>query len=287
DAEVEYLKGIVAQHWMKLDEALRHYNEASALKPEDLAYLLAQAETLVLLGREDDAMRVLIDRSTYFEHSAPIRDAIGQLYEQRGQMAEAVEYFRQASVLDPEDDAIRERLALAFYRVNRHRDALSQLNRLLAKPELAARADLQVLAGECRFNQSQTVEARDAFEAAARSDSSLVEAWQGVARSSLALNDVRRASLALKKASAVDPDNASTWLLIGYTKMREGDTAGAFESFGRAATLDSSDPVAVTMMGLLFQRNGMTDRAINLYGRALAISPKDELAQKLMADVSK
>lgn len=285
--EVEYHKGIIAQHWMKNEEALAHYAQASRLKPNDLAYLLAQAEMLVILNRPDEALQMLIDRSSYFEHSAPIRDAIGQLYEQKGDTTEAAEYYRQASVLDPEDDTIRERLAVAWYRVGRHRDALTQLNRLLEKPEWSGRADLLVLAGECRFRQSLTVEARDAFETAARIDSSLIPAWQGIARTSLSVNDFRRASLALKKASALDPENASTWLLIGYTKMRQGDADGAFDAFSRAATLDSSDPVALTMMGLVLERSGQTDRAINQYGRALTVDPKDELAQKLMADVSR
>lgn len=287
DAEVEYFKGIVAQHWTKHEEALAHYTEASARKPDDVAYLLARAETMVVLGRTDEALRTLIDRSSYFEHSAPLRDAVGQLYEQKGQTAEAAEYYRQASVLDPDDDAIRERLAVALYRTGRHRDALAQINRLLEKEEWAARGDLLILAGECRFEQGLTVEARDTFEAATRVDSSLIFAWHGIARTSLALNDLRRASLALKKASALDPDNASTWLLIGYTKMREGDSNGAFQAFSRASTLDSSDPVALTMMGLMLERSGQADRAIDLYGRALAADPKDELAQKLMADVSK
>jgi tetratricopeptide (TPR) repeat protein len=285
DAEINYLLGVIAQRWQRHEEALELYQAASVRRPDDLAYLLATAEQHVTVGRPDEAMRLLADRVVYFDTSPAIRDALGQLYEQSGRIDDAIDAYRQASVLDPTDESIRVRLTRALYQRGRSSEALSQAERLLQSDISDYRFELLLLVAECRLKLGQIPESRDAFEQASRIDSTHIGAWRGIARASIEQGDLRRASLALSKAEALGPNEPLTHMMIGLLRIQQGDHVGAMQAFRRASELDSTDPLARTMMGWIHQRAGRSEEAVRFYGEALVADPKDALARRLLADV--
>jgi protein O-GlcNAc transferase len=285
DAEIDYLMGVVNQRWQRTAQAIACYEAASTKKPEDPAFLLAKAEALVLAGEIDAALKSLMDRVVYFEHSAAIRDAIGQLLEEKGMHAEASEYFRQASVLDSEDAGIRERLALSLYREGKHNESLAQLNRLLKRDSHANRTDLLQAAGECLLQMGRNLDARNRFDTAMQIEPSNVPAMLGVAKSSIALRDYRRAELVLAKALAINSSDVDTLMLVGFCRLEQDRLDDALAAFRRANAIDGRDTVALCMIGLIHQKQGRPVQAIEMYGQALAINSKDELAGSLMASV--
>jgi Flp pilus assembly protein TadD len=113
-AEAYYLSGVIFQRWQQPQTAFDFYSQAHERAPAELAYLLAQAEMLVFMDRAPEALAMLQERVIYFEHSAVIRDAVGQLLMQEGRYREAADMFRQASILATDDMVIREHLALAL-----------------------------------------------------------------------------------------------------------------------------------------------------------------------------
>jgi tetratricopeptide (TPR) repeat protein len=80
NAEADYLAGVIYQRWQKLEVALNCYKAASAKAPTELAYLMAQAEMLVAMDQQGEALKLLESKVTYFEHSATIRTASQQLH---------------------------------------------------------------------------------------------------------------------------------------------------------------------------------------------------------------
>src|SRR5690606_18442747 len=120
------------------------YAMAAEKAPQELAYVLAQAEMLVTLDRPLEALSLLREKLPNFEHSPALRDAIGQLLIGQGRYDEAVEMLRQATVLATDDLAIRERLGLALVYAKRYREAHEVLSRLVREDRYARRADLLV-----------------------------------------------------------------------------------------------------------------------------------------------
>ena len=78
-----YLAGVVYQRWQKPERAYEFYTAASDKAPAELPYLLARSEMLVELERQDEALSLLQGKVVYFENSAGIRDAVGQLLTQK------------------------------------------------------------------------------------------------------------------------------------------------------------------------------------------------------------
>ncbi len=285
DAEADYLSGVVSQRWQRNEQALTYYKAASEKQPAELAYLLAQAETLVAMNKSDEALALLEARVVYFEHSAPIRDAVGQLYMQRGKYIQAVDMFRQASILSTDDLAVREHLALAQFRAKQYRDASDTLVRLLKDERYLKRADLYIAQGECCLQLGRFREARESFELASQISPAQAGIWLGMAKSAMELSDLRRAEMSLKRALTLDPASSESNLLMGYLRLKQDKLDEAMASFRKASALDSTDTVSLCMVGYTLEKQGKNTEAFEYYNRALKLKPGDDLATRLMAEV--
>jgi tetratricopeptide (TPR) repeat protein len=286
NAEADYLTGVIYQRWQKPQTAFDYYRAASEKAPSELAYVMARAEMLVAMDQQAQALALLQEKVTYFEHSAVIRDAVGQLLVQQKKYKEAVDMLRQASVLATDDMSIREHLALAMFYAGQYREAVDALTRLMKKDGYDERADLFAALGECQLNLGQYREARSTFETATQLSPSSAGMWLSHAKAAMQLNDTRRAEVSLKKAIALAPDSSEAHLLMGYMRLRQNDLAAALPSFKKAAALDQSDTVSLCMVGYALERLGKPEQAVQYYSKALRLKPSDEMAQKFMASVN-
>jgi len=284
-AEADYLGGVICQRWQRFQDAYDFYRSAAEKQPGELAYLLAHSEALVLLNRPDDALTLLQTRLTFFESSATLRDAVGQLLMQKGKYDDAVDMFRQASLLATDDNNVREHLALAQVRTKRYREAADVLTRLLKDERYAKRADLYLALGESQLNSNRPRDARDAFETASQLNPNQASIWMALGRAALQLNDPRRAEIAIRRAISIDPASSEAHLLIGYVRLRQNKQADALAAFRKASALDPNDTVSLCMIGYVLERSGKPRQALQYYAQALKLKPRDEMATRLMADV--
>lgn len=291
DAEIDYLRGIVQQRWQRPQAALGHYAAAAEKRADDVAFPLAQAEMLVQLDRRGEALKLLLARVQYFEHSATIRDAIAQLLQQNGAVRPAIDYYRQASVLDADDVGIRERLALALYEAGESREALSQLTRVIAAARsadanAAPRVDLMLAAAECELAIDDARAARRRFDDITSIEPNSAEAWLGSAKCSLRLSDLKRAEQSAQRAVTLRPRSVDALVVLGYALMKQGRDDAATQTFTRAIRAEPNDAVTLSMLAILARRQGQPIDAEAYLRRALATEPADPLAQRLMASVA-
>lgn len=287
EPEAYYLSGVVYQRWQRPQLALEFYHQAGERAPAELAYVLAEGEMLVALGRSTDALQLLQGKVTYFENSATIRDAVGQILMQGGKYADAVDMFRQASLLAADDQSIRERLAIAYYRNAQYQDSAQLLTRLTETDSYAKRADLFELLGECELELNDSHAARNSFERATVIDPYSPQAWQNLGRASLQAGDLKRAEFALRRAIGVNASMSETHLLMGYVKLKQVKWNEALASFRKAADLAPADPTPVCMIGYVYEKMGRQDKAMQFYAQALKVKPGDDLASQLMAGIDK
>ena len=284
-AEPDYLSGVVCQRWQKLEEAAEYYRAATEKQPQELAYLLAQAEIYVALNRSEEALALLQSKVVYFEHSPVIRDAVGQLFMQKGDYAHAVDLFRQASNLATDDMSIRERLAMAYMRCNRYTEAVDTLTRVIRDEKFANRGDLWVALGQAQMQLGRTRDAKNSFETATQHAEKDPAAWLALGKAALELNDLKRAELSLRRSVALDAGNGEAHLLTGYVRIKQDNLDDALASFQKASALDPDDSVSVCMIGYVLEKKGKGKEAMEQYAKALKIKPGDELATRLMAEV--
>ena len=284
--EADYLSGVIYQRWQKPQLAHDYYKAAADKAPSELAYLMARAEMLVEMGEPSDALKLLEAKVVYFEHSATIRTAVGQLLVEQRRYKEAVDIFRQASILATEDLTIREQMALAMFYAGQYREASDALNRLMKNDQYAQRGDLLAALGECQLQMGQYREARATLESATQRDNSSAGVWLSLAKAAMQLNDPKRAEVSLKKSLAIEPDSSEAHLMLGYMRLRQNRFADALPAFRKASALDQTDTVSLCMVGYALEQMGKPEQAIQFYSKALRLKPNDEMASKFMASVN-
>ena len=228
---------------------------------------------------------LLQEKVNYFENSPAIRDAYGQLLVQAGRYGDAVDMFRQASVLAEDDLTLRERFGLALYYDKQYVEAADVLGKLLEKDDFKDRADLLAALGQAQLQTGKPRDARRSFETATEKDPSSSKIWLGLARAAMEANDFKRSELALRKAHSLEPKASEAYLLHGYLRIKQDRMKDALVSFERASSLDPTDTVSVCMIGYVYEKTGRQDKAMEYYGKALKIKPNDPLASRLMAGI--
>jgi tetratricopeptide (TPR) repeat protein len=285
DAEADYLSGVVYQRWQKPDVALKYYSNACDKDQGELAYILAKSEMLLVLDREEEALRLLQEKVTYFENSAVIRDAVGQLLVRYGKYDDACDVLRQASILASDDSSIQEHLALAQFFAEKYPEAVDTFQRVLKKDGYSKRGDLYLALGRCQLELGKNREARESLERAAQLDDTSPGVWVTLGRAAMQLNDFKRAELSLRKAVALDPENSEVRLMVGYLRLRQHKYDEALAAFQKSSSLDRGDTVSLCMIGYTLKKLGRDEEASRYYSQALKIKPGDAMARKLMAAV--
>jgi tetratricopeptide (TPR) repeat protein len=283
NAEADYLSGIVYQRWQLPADALKFYSSANDKAPAELAYVMARAEMLVTLDHQAVALALLQSKAQYFEHSAALRDALGQLLVDRGDYIKAIEMFRQASILaNDQDPAIRERLGLAMYYAKQYRDAADVLSALAATHDYSDRTDILLALGDCDLHIGRYHDAMNWLQSASQIEADSPTIWLKTAQAALELDDLRWAQLAIHKAIELNPSNAQAELLLGYVRLKQNRLSDALQAFIAANTLDPQDSLSVTMTGFVYEKKGLKKQANECYARALQLQPGDELTERLM-----
>jgi superkiller protein 3 len=286
DPEADYLSGVVQQRWQKPELALQFYTDASTKDTTDLSYVLARAEMLEALNRQDEALKLLQDKVVFFENSGVIRDAVGQLLMQKHQYTDAANMLQQANILSNNEPLITEHMCVAFYFAGRYNDAIDPLNRLVRHDDTyGKRADMYLLMGRCQLEIGKAREARVSLEKSAQLDENNSAVWLSLARTSMQLKDYKRAEMTLKRAQALDPEDSEVRLMLGYLRLKQNRLDEALAAFQRASSLDHNDTVSLCMIGYTLKQLGRSDEAAKYYAKALKIKPGDDMAKRLMASV--
>jgi tetratricopeptide (TPR) repeat protein len=284
--EADYLSGVIYQRWQQPAKALIFYQHASEEAPDELAYLMAKSETLVSLNRQDEALAILDERADHFEHNPVIHDAMGMILLQQNKLDKAVETFRWALILAPDDVTIREHLSMALFQFKRYGEAAMNLERLVKDDSLAKRADLHLTLAECDVELNRPAEARISAQTAVDLDPSSSAAWLTLAKISLQLGDIRQAEVGVGKALAMEPTSSQAYLLKGYLRLKSNDFVAALEAFKQATQFDQKDTTSLCMTGYVLQKMSRSREAADYYKQALKLDPHDAMATQFMANIA-
>lgn len=284
-ADTDYLTGVLMERWQQYVRARAAYAEARSKKPNEVTYLLAEAESLVAMAEPGEALKLLESGQTKFQHSAVVRHEIGLLMARVGRSREAITTLRDASRLAPEDDSIREHLAFTLFAARDYGGAADVLDRLRKQTEFAKRADIHAAYGECMARTQHYNDGQKAYETATKLDADAPGYWLGLARTAMQAGDVPAADLAVRKAVSLRPTHGETLCLLGYVRLKQNQLPQALAAFRSVAESDRGDNVSVCLQGYVLARLGRTEEAKTCYARAGSIKPGSPLGTQLLATV--
>lgn len=285
-AEAHYFQGIVLQRWQRYGDALEAYRRAYALQADSPAFLLAISEMLTVTDRTEEAIALLTEKVTYFDQNAGVRAALGQLHMMRKQYDKAVDYYRQAALLKPDDLRLVEGLAAAQLEAGRTTEAIAGYERLCADKSRANRRDLPLALARAYEQAGRSGDARTIYVKLTRLDPADAEPWLKLGQLAWAQGDTGGALLAAKEATGRAPKNPAGYLLAGLIWQKRGNLEEALRNFDRAAELAPQNNEAVILRGITLQRAGRSAAASAAYAEAVRRVPTDARAQELLASVT-
>lgn len=246
NAEGQYLLGVVWQQRQRWEQAMAHFEAASALAPGELAHLVAVAQSLLQLGRAAEALERLARAETRFGWIPAFQTTLAECQELNGNWSAAAATWARVAQGD-KDCAAREREARAVEKALEWSSAAEAYSRALECAG-AARADLHTALARCRLELGQFDSARAALRAALDSDHTHVPALRLMAQ-----------------------------LLLRQERYREALQVA--ETLLRAAP---DDVAALEMSASLAERCGRRKRAVTLAAQLARIEPANEIAGRIL-----
>ncbi len=236
NADLFYGRAIVFERIGQIQQAHDSYVHAVELAPNAIHYRLAVAESLIDLGRIDDARTMLTGEGGEDELVPGFRQLLGHIAFMTGQTDEALQFFTEAVLLDANDPVLREDLCRAQISAHRFAEAESTLRGLSSQAYYKQRRDLRYLHASCLIELDRPVEARAILlelttGAAGTND---IEAWIRIVDVAVLLRDDHLLRTAARHLMTSAPRRAEGFLAQAYWQRGQGDLDGALHSAEQA-----------------------------------------------------
>jgi protein O-GlcNAc transferase len=254
-------------------EAALHPPSGAAPAEIGAAFYDAYGRALAAVGKTDEAIAQLIAEEKITGERADLEDAIGALYGQRKQWADAQKRFEHALALDGTLVSARIHLGVLLREQGDIAGSLATLETLAkAGP---ANADSLFEYGRSLAAAGRDDEAVQQFEAAVKTNSDLAGVQLELAMALQRLGRQEEAIPWFDQAVERDPKNASALTNLGLALTLTGQAKKGLEFLEQAQALDATDAVVYEDIGVAHVQLSAFDEAIADFEKALALAPND------------
>ncbi len=273
--DAQYYMGIAFERLSKKEKALERYMAAAELDPAEAQYAVAASEMMTDLGRAEEAEAYLVEAAQRFEHSAGVQQSLGHLAMMRGDSETALERFTQARVLAPEDAVLLEDVAHAQIEEQRFAEAEYTLARLLKLESHTGRRDLMHLHARCLAVVDRPVDARDVLLELTKGAEGTadVQAWSSLGAVAHTLGDIRNLRIAATRVKAIDPNNATGFLLEAMWRRERGEPELALQSLSEALAREPHHLASLMLKGMVLSDMGRQGDAARTFAAAAHAYP--------------
>ena len=265
----------------RVDDAIRHYNEALRIKPDDgdthynLANVLSrQAKCPEAIAHYREAVKNAPD-------SIMARNNMAVCLIQTGDRQAAIEQFQEILRLKPEFEPARRNLAMLLA-------AKETMKRAAVAGRVSEGAEGGSLKEQMRLGQ-EAVKRGDLdnaiihFRGAVRIDPDNPGAHVGLGLALAYKGEIDEAIRHFRVALKRDPENAEVQNSLGVALMQKGQLDEAQTHLQRAIKINPRFAKPHNSLGVLFARKGKLDEAVGQFQEALRIDPSNKDAEKNLA----
>ena len=284
-ADAHYFSGIVYQRWSDDEKAHEQYRAAYELELSAVGYLLAAAESLVALGRVDEAKRLVEQKLDYFEHNPALRQLLGQIALLQDDPETAAMYLAEASRFNPDDLLLLEEVAHAQFAAGLYvkcLDSTGELRRAIHE----RRPDLVHLEARCLAQLQRFEDAREAYLQLTRLTPRDVEVWVDLGVLAWEMDDFHRMALCGARLASLAPQRYEGYLLKGINERHHGNLREAIALLQRAASLAPDTALPQLVLGRVLDEAGDRDGAQAAVRMAIQAEPENGDAKLMYVELS-
>lgn len=226
--------------------AIEAYSGAMALRPDSMVSHLRRGKAYEVQRRQDEAIRDYVEAARLQSGAADPLIALATLYESHGDTARAAEWYGRAADVDPQNQALLYRLALARYRAGQSAAAIDPLRRAVALD--AGFDEAHYLLGIVLRDARDIAGATAALEHAVQANPLLIAARDELADLYRAQGRSADALAQLTAMADSDPGPARD-VAIALAEARQERYDAALARLDAARQRDPADSVVATALG--------------------------------------
>ncbi len=246
--DLAYLRGMLAEHREKREDACAWYKQAYEAKPNEVDYLVAYAESLLATEDLNTAVDVLTKRGQDFEQDLRVQILLGQALSMAGQYREASDAYLSVMRLAPNNPQLREEAGLSLLAAGRLDEAQSVLEPLIKsakdKPSVSA---VQAYAA-IMLQANQPERAISMLDGVAGNDARSFPLWLLLGKAYLTVDQVAKAKDAAQRACKLQPKSVEAQLLLACCDLAAGNRTQAFAAAQDIVAAHPDDPVAISLL---------------------------------------
>ena len=294
-AEAFGTMGEIYQAYSLVMPAQECYLNASLLSPRDFRWIYLLARLDQQEGRVDDAVRrYLIARALRPEYVAlPVN--LGNIYLQMNRLEEARENFKAALEIEPNNPAANYGLGQLALSARSYAEAVGYFEKALAQAPGANRIHYSLAMAYRGLGNDEQAKNHLAQQGpvGVRAADPLLDGLQDLIkgervhliRGKLALESKRyqEAAAEFRKAVAARPDSLPAHLNLGAALTQTGDLKGAAAEFEAALRIDPPNTIAHYNLAVLLANENKHEQAIAHLRSVFEVDPNDMGARFLFA----
>ncbi len=239
--ECRYYEGVVYQRWGRDSEASQAYAAALAIAPNNTHYLLANAESLVALGKVSEAKELIDETACRFEFNSALAHLRSEIAMAEGDTDAALKNMELAVTLASDPTVYHEDLVIVAFVAGKWDRCLHALEAL--PPAAQERQEIVRIRARCLSMTGRAIEGRDylvAQEKAITDRGELIPAEHDVTLGyiSAMAGDWPRVDGCARRLIGRAPQLSDGYILKGMALEANGDLEGAIQFLKKAGALD-------------------------------------------------
>lgn len=228
-AELHYLRGVLHEYRDESADALREFESARRIDPSNLAYVLAESESLAMNGRAVEALNLLDANRHRVDDDGSAEVLAAHLALRLGDRDEALNRFRSQMRFAGDSRVLTANLGHLLATAGRCREAVALLAPLTDDARAAGEGSILRDVAACHLSMGDAAGARAILADYARAHPQDVAAQLLAAKAALAAGDVMtalQASDAAQRHAADDPEVRFVRAAVLWTRGQLPAAAG-------------------------------------------------------------
>ena len=190
----------------------------------------------------------------------------------------ALDYFRQAYEIDPNNPEVHYYLGISYGRMERYDSAIKHLE-LVLRSELAFihKIHVRMILGYIYTILDEYDKALELFRNVVKGGIETAQAYAAIGYIMHKKGEVKDAIMNLYRAIEIDPKNANAHNSLGFILAEENiNLEEALEECRKAVDLDPDNPAYLDSLGWVYYKLGKITNAKSYITKALRLAPDNE-----------
>ncbi len=263
-------------------QKLLYYKKALELKPTNVDYVLAVAESYAKQEKPEEAMKLLEEKIAAMPGQVLLKTAAADLMWRFGKNERAIELYEQAMLMKSDDSSIAEALGYCYVFNRQWNKGAEIFNQLIKQCQNEQKRNLYLQAAAlCSVNSAQYNRAVKCYNKLSIEERDNPEIWIKMGQAALGAGAAEKAFICGEKALALQPSDADAIALVGCAQYSMGYYNAATKSFEKITSNEKYGAISWIMRARCYEQLGQKDKARNAYKKALEIEPHSKLGYLL------